>query len=41
MPFEFWIAARSYAYRTGHQIPYMPEMWTGAMLAEFVQYREE
>lgn len=40
LPFESWITGRSAAYRTLHLVAYEPDLWTAAMLPEFVRSRE-
>lgn len=41
LPFESWITGRSDSYRSRHLIPYTPELWTAAMLPEFLRSREK
>jgi len=40
LPFEAWITSRSEAYRDRHLIEHAPDLWTAAMLPEFVRSRE-
>ncbi len=40
LPFESWITGRSDAYRDRHLIEHAPDLWTAAMLPEFVRSRE-
>ncbi|WP_322864907.1 DUF262 domain-containing protein [Aquicoccus sp. G2-2] len=40
LPFEAWITGRSDTYRDRHMIEHTPDLWTTAMLPEFVRGRE-
>ncbi len=40
LPFDSWITGRSDAYRSRHLIEHTPDLWTAAMLPEFVRGRE-
>lgn len=40
LPFESWITGRSGAYQTKHMIEHKPDLWTAAMLPDFVRSRE-
>ena len=40
LPFESWITGRSDAYRERHLIEYTPDLWTAAMLPDFMCGRE-
>ncbi|WP_157132427.1 GmrSD restriction endonuclease domain-containing protein [Roseovarius sp. TM1035] len=41
IPFESWITGRSDGYKTKHLIAHTPDLWTEAMLPEFVREREK
>lgn len=41
IPFESWITGRSDGYKAKHLIAHTPELWTEAMLPEFVREREK
>ncbi|WP_172978847.1 DUF262 domain-containing protein [Roseovarius sp. THAF8] len=40
LPFESWITSRSDVYRDRHLIEHSPDLWTAAMLPDFVRGRE-
>ena len=41
IPFESWITGRSDSYKAKHLIAHTPDLWTEAMLPEFVREREK